>query len=114
MYVSQSSNFYTKEGEYYGHQAGRRTSRGIMYPRKHYGDIVSMLQNGDVPTFQLRDGIRINKDFRTQLVRGLVHLMYRGDCVGFVQDNEYYVIDNFISERLAGVSNGISVSVIPK
>lgn len=106
--------FYAKNGEFFGHQAGRRTSRGINYPRSFYGDIVSLLATGDVPPYSYDNGVRVNKDFRTLVQKGVTTLLYRNDYVGFVHEDVYYVVDSFIQERLLGVNNGLSVQVIPK
>lgn len=106
--------FYNKDGEYYGHTAGRRTSRGIPYPRSWYGDVKSMLDTGDVKPCTYTNGIRINKDFRTLIHRGVITLMYRSEYVGFLHGDTYYVVDSFIAERLLGVNNELSVQVIPK
>lgn len=99
-------------GDYVGHQAGRRTSRGINYPRNQYGDVVSMLNTGDVPQHVYSNGVRLNKDFRTFIRKGVHYLLYRTEPVGICEDNVYYVSDIFIKERLEKINGTISVRVI--
>lgn len=103
--------FYDKHGEFFGHQAGRRTSRGINYTRRQYGDVLSMINTGDVPRHQYPDGVRLNKDFRTTVKRQVHYLMYRNEPVGIFEDDVYYVSDTFIKERLEKL-NDIRVQLI--
>lgn len=92
--------FYSASGDYLGHVAGRRTSRTIPYHRRNYPDIMSMLSIGDVPPMEYTEGVRLNKDFRTQRERHINMLLYRTEVVGFVEDNVYYVSCPFLKERL--------------
>lgn len=104
--------FYAQHtGEYVGHQAGRRTSRGIHYPRSQYGDIVAMITHGDVPACQYKDGYRINKDFRTIVRKQVTYLLYRNEHVGIFEDDTFYVSDIFIKERLEKLYGNTPISV---
>lgn len=104
--------FYSTNGEYFGHTANRRTSRSIPVPIQYFPDVVSMIALGDVPRYIYNDGtVRMNKDFRTQLHRGVLLLCYRGDYVGFIEEDTHYVQSPFIKERLEDLFHGISVSV---
>lgn len=104
--------FYDHRGEYYGHSANRRTSRGIGYHPYHMDDVVDMLRTGDVPRRDYDDGFRLNKDFRIKRNRGVDILLYRGDTVGFKVDDTYYVYNLFMLERLEKLN--VSVQQIPQ
>jgi hypothetical protein len=101
--------FYDRSGNYIGHTAGRRTSRGIDYSGNQFQDIIAMLAVNDVPPVQYSGGRRINKDFRTIFTRGIMMLAYREELVGFEEDNVMYVHCPFILERLEKLNVRVSI-----
>lgn len=92
--------FFAESGEYLGHTAHRRTSRGIEYPRNTFSDIQLMVTVGDVP--RIKNGIieRLNKDWCLIQYRHLNILYYRTDPVGFLRKDTIHVTCPLIADRL--------------
>lgn len=107
LFVQYLKPFFDSNGNIHGVSVARSYKRAPSYDRDVYSELKLMSEGSLPPTY--KDGYgRLAYNFFVKPLNRRVEsaLWYYDECVGFCKDNEFYVKDNFIKERLVKATGG--------